>query len=272
MLVPQVVHVHVTRRTPEVRAPQAGAAVPRPAAARSAFARELDGVRTTFIPLTAADRLNGPSRALAASASRAAAPAPEGDADVSGAPQSIAAWLRTPRQRALADAITRASDHVGVSSDVSLAVAVAESSLDPTAQASDGLSSGTFQVTSPTESDIRRRIRDGEIVRPPGNDDVALGVAHLSWLHDLFGRDATLGGKLRTVPVADTSERTRFAVAAYNAGEGRVARAQERAAALRRDPTRYENIRAFLPGITQRYVDRVMRYSGGTAPDTVRTA
>ena len=156
-----------------------------------------------------------------------------------------------------------------MSSDVSLAVAVAESSLDAGARSSDGLSSGTFQVTGPTATDIRRRIREGEIARPPGSDDVALGVAHLSWLHDIFGRDTTLAGSLRTTPVRDAGERTRFAVAAYNAGEGRVARAQERAVAQRRDPTRYENIRSFLPAITQRYVDRVMRYSGRDAP-TVR--
>jgi soluble lytic murein transglycosylase-like protein len=176
--------------------------------------------------------------------------------------EPISAWLTTARQRALADAITEASDHAGVSSDVSLAVAVAESSLNAKAHSSDGLSSGTFQVTGPTATDIRRRIRDGEIDRPPGSDDVALGVAHLSWLHDIFGRDAALGGSLHTVPVDDASERTRFAVAAYNAGEGRVARAQERAADLHRDPTRYESIRAFLPATTQKYVDRVMRYSG----------
>jgi len=242
----------------------------RDAGSRSAFAGQLEGVQRALRPLSAADRLNGPSRALV-SAGHVTAPAAARKPAVEAGPQSISPWLRTSRQRALADAITHAAQHVGVSSDVSLAVAVAESSLDPTARSSDGLSSGTFQVTGPTQRDIRRRIQEGELVRPPGSDDVALGIAHLGWLHELFGRDANLGGPLRTVPVADAGERTRFAVAAYNAGEGRVARAQERAAAQRRDPTRYENIRAFLPEITQRYVDRVMRYSGGATP-SVRAA
>lgn len=270
-MVPHLMQVQVTRPTPGARPASATMPAHTPGGARPAFADQLSSARATFIPLTAADRLNGPSRAVAAAAARSARPIAAHDtAPAGGSREAIADWLTTPRQRALAADITRASEHVGVSSDVSLAVAVAESSLDPTAQASDGLSSGTFQVTGPTEADIRRRIRDGELARPPGSDDVALGVAHLSWLNEIFTRDTTLGGSLHTMPVRDAAERTRFAVAAYNAGEGRVARAQERAADLNRDPTRYENIRAFLPAITQRYVDRVMRYAGRDS--TVRTA
>jgi len=191
-----------------------------------------------------------------------------GDADeASGgsradAPATLRPWLTTPARRALADDIALASRDVGVPPRLALAVAVAESSLDPTARASDGKSTGTFQVTAPTAADIRRRLASGALERPSGGDDVALGVAHLRWLDDLFGRTTELGGGLATTPVADRDERRRFAVAAYNAGEGRVARAQERARALHRDPTRYENVRPFLPAITRRYVDRVMRYSG----------
>jgi soluble lytic murein transglycosylase-like protein len=259
MLVPTVMQVQVTRRSPEVRTPQGTtSSAPAPTGLRAAFSTQLSALRATFFPLTAADRVT-------TSTARAATlrdPARTAAAPTMSAHDPISAWLTTPRQRALAGDITRAADHAGVSRDVSLAVAVAESSLDPKARSADGLSSGTFQVTRPTADDIRRRIRDGEIARPPGSDDVALGVAHLGWLQDIFSRDATLGGSLHTVPVRDASERTRFAVAAYNAGEGRVARAQERAADLNRDPTRYESIRAFLPAITQKYVDRVMRYSG----------
>jgi len=61
--------------------------------------------------------------------------------------------------------------------------------------------------------------------------------------------------------VRDGSERRLFAVAAYNAGEGRVARAQARAAAAGGDPTRFTDVRRFLPGTTQGYVDRVVAYA-----------
>ncbi|MEW6268229.1 MAG: transglycosylase SLT domain-containing protein, partial [Thermodesulfobacteriota bacterium] len=178
-----------------------------------------------------------------------------------GTPQTDA-WLRTERQRSLAGTITRAARHAGVDPALSLAVAVAESSLDPTARSADGLSTGTFQVTTATAADIRRRFASGRLERPPGADDVALGVAHLRYLDGLFADGTALGGALRTVAVDDPDERTRFALAAYNAGEGRVASAQRSAAALRRDPTRWDGIRAFLPETTRRYVDRVLRYAG----------
>lgn len=261
-MLPHVVQVHLLRRSAELRAPAAPAgSVRRLAAARDSFRAQLAALKGAFRPLTPAVRVATPGRVQSTVRARATATGATGD----GLPSSLDPWLASPRQRALADAIAHASDHAGVAPDLSLAVAAAESSLDPSARSADGRSSGTFQVTAPTASDIRRRMRSGELARPPGADDVALGVAHLSYLHDLFARDASLGGALRTVPVGDTRERSRFAVAAYNAGEGRVARAQEQAAALRRDPTRYESIRAFLPSITQRYVDRVMRYSGRAA-------
>ena len=77
----------------------------------------------------------------------------------------------------------------------------------------------------------------------------------------------TLGRGLKTRPIAEASVRRRFAAAAFNAGEGRVAQAQRRAEARGGDPTSYSDVRPFLPGITRTYVDRVIRYSGddGTA-------
>jgi len=104
-----------------------------------------------------------------------------------------------------------------------------------------------------------------------GSDDVALGVGYLRYLHDLFGRDARHGRGLHTIAVGDESERQRFAVAAFNAGEGTVARAQARAAAGGADPTRFADVRRFLPSTTQGYVERVVGYARedlGELPET----
>jgi soluble lytic murein transglycosylase-like protein len=175
-------------------------------------------------------------------------------------------WLRNPVKRALAGAIEDASRSAQVDPHLAVAVAVAESSLDPKAQSSDGLSEGTFQVTEATEAEIRRKLASGRLDRPAGHDDVALGVAYLDYLDQIFTESTPLGRGLATQPIADATERRRFAVAAFNAGEGRVAIAQRRAAAAGGDPTSFEDIRPHLPTITRGYVDRVIRYSGEASP------
>jgi len=257
-MVPRIVQTLVLRRP---ATPHAGTQMAR--GNRTSFAAHLAGLRRAVAARPASrPALRGTEASRASWLRRDARSV--GSATAAAAPGDIGAWLGTARQRSLAGAITRASEHAGIEPGLSLAVAVAESSLDPSACSPDGLSSGTFQVTSATAADIRRRFATGRLDRPPGGDDVALGVAHLRYLDEIFADDAALGGSLRTVAVDDPGERARFAVAAYNAGEGRVASAQRRAAELRRDPRRYEHIRPFLPDSTRRYVDRVMRYSGHT--------
>jgi soluble lytic murein transglycosylase-like protein len=158
--------------------------------------------------------------------------------------------------------IHRSARSAGVDPALSVAIARAESSLDPTARSADGLSKGTFQVTWYTEAEMKRKIARGAVARPEGSDDVALGVGYLRYLHDLFGREAKLAKGLRTTPIADAAERRLFAIAAYNAGEGRVAQAQARAERAGLDPTDFDHVRPFLPRITQGYVSRVTQYAG----------
>lgn len=208
---------------------------------------------TTAVPTRFAQRsaLRGPAEVVAAPARAVGAPGLRGEA----------------RER-LAEAIRTAADEAGVDPDLSVAVARAESNLDPSARSSDGLSVGTFQVTHETKAEMRRKIANGVVERPQGTDDVALGVGYLRYLHDLFDRDAPLGSGLHTVRVEDPDERERFAVAAFNAGEGRVAQAQARVAATGGDPTDYGAVRPLLPRTTRAYVERVIEYAaeaGGPA-------
>lgn len=180
--------------------------------------------------------------------------------------QTSSASVKAPRgimpseKAALKAAIHKASTAAEVDPALSVAVARAESSLNPRARSSDGLSVGTFQVTDATAAEMHRKIAAGTVERPPGTDDVALGVGYLRYLDDLFAKRSNLGGKLKTVAVEDGTERRLFAIAAFNAGEGRVAQAQAKAVAIGHDPTRFEDIRRFLPTITRGYVDRVAAY------------
>lgn len=175
---------------------------------------------------------------------------------------SAAPWLRTDDKRALAGSIERASSALGVEPALAVAVAIAESSLNPAAQAADGLSAGTFQVRPSTASDMRRLIQGGGMPRAPGVEDVTLGVTYLRHLDDLFAESTELRPGLSTHTVADPRQRRLFAIAAFNAGQGRVAAAQAKAARLGGSPSRYEDVRPHLPSITRTYVDRVSRYAG----------
>jgi soluble lytic murein transglycosylase-like protein len=220
--------------------------VPRPAHGTARFGELLGKAMTAHGP--------GPSRPAGDAAPTAAPPTP--------AVQRVAkASTVAPTARAaLVSAIRHASVTAGVDPALSVAVARAESNLNPRARSSDGLSVGTFQVTDATAAEMRRKIAAGTVTRPPGTDDVALGVGYLRYLNDLFGKRARLTRDLVTTPVADADERRLFAVAAFNAGEGRVAQAQARAAAAGGDPTRFADVRRFLPTITRGYVDRVAGY------------
>lgn len=184
------------------------------------------------------------------------------------APGSPAPPRAAQGKHALAASIRHAAAHAGVEPALSVAIARAESSLDPGARSPDGRSVGTFQVTHTTAAEMRHKIATGRVVRPPGSDDVALGVGYLRYLQDLFARDARLGHGLETVAVADADERRRFAIAAYNAGEGRVARAQAQVAAAGGDPTRFADVRPYLPHITRGYVERVVAFAGEEARST----
>ncbi|MFN8545657.1 MAG: transglycosylase SLT domain-containing protein [Candidatus Binatia bacterium] len=173
----------------------------------------------------------------------------------------------------VAAAVRHAAATAGVAPGLSVAVARAESSLNPAARSPDGRSVGTFQVLAGTAAEMERKFAAGTVERPEGTDDVATGVGYLRYLHDIFGREARLGRGLATVPVGDPAERQLFAVAAFNAGEGRVAQAQARATAAGGDPTRFADIQGYLPSITRGYVARVAGYAieeSGPEPTGIR--
>jgi soluble lytic murein transglycosylase-like protein len=85
-----------------------------------------------------------------------------------------------------------------------------------------------------------------------------LGVKHLRKLHDFFSSSTELTSNLATVPAANSASLEKLAVAAFNAGEGRVASAQDRAQRAGKDPADYAQVAPYLPDSTQEYVERVM--------------
>jgi hypothetical protein len=153
------------------------------------------------------------------------------------------------------------SNQLGLDPALAQAVVSAESSYNVRAVSTDGhASKGLFQLLDSTGKGIMARL-DGDTTNyDPFNPDlnIKLGGNYLRYLHDIFKSRTELPNSLRTHPAADKSSLERFAVAAFNAGEGRVASAQGRTHALGKDPGYYDQVAPLLPRSTRDYVRRVL--------------
>ena len=205
------------------------------------------------------------------------APAEGGEKSTLAAPELLSArLLKVPTQQntinqqeprnklaELRSIIKTASESYGVNPDLSFAVAKAESSLRVYAISQDGHSSkGLFQLLDSTAKEMMARTGQKGQKYDPFNakQNSELGNAYLRRLHDLFGKESNLGWNIKTVPASSAGDLEKLAVAAFNAGEGRVARAQARAQAAGKNPGEFDAIRPYLPASTQQYVQRVLGF------------
>jgi len=83
---------------------------------------------------------------------------------------------------------------------------------------------------------------------------------YLKDLNTWFGKRTTLSVGLHTIPVTSISERKRFLLGAFNAGEGRIAGAQRLAEKAGKDPQSWDDVATYLPKETQQYVEMVLLY------------
>ncbi len=159
---------------------------------------------------------------------------------------------------------------IGVDPALSLAVAEAESSFNPKAVSSDGhASKGLFQLLDSTGKHLHSKLAVGGKYDPfNASMNTEIGVNYLRHLHEIFSNPTDLAHSLSTHPAANSSSLEKLAVAAFNAGEGRVASAQSRAKRAGIDPAEYSNVEPYLPDSTKEYVRRVIKFrddhGGGT--------
>jgi hypothetical protein len=161
--------------------------------------------------------------------------------------------------------LVSASRQVGLDPALAQSVVKAESSFNVRAVSNDGhASKGLFQLLDSTGEFLMSRAEGAPQRYDPFNPDlnIQLGTNYLKYLHNIFSTPTELPNNVRTTPAADASSLERFAVAAFNAGEGRVASAQTRSEMLGKDPSLYDHVAPFLPISTREYVRRVVEGKG----------
>jgi hypothetical protein len=158
----------------------------------------------------------------------------------------------------------------GIDPALSMAVIAAESGFNPQAVSSDGhASKGLFQILDSTGKTLMERAEKGDdSLYDPFNPEmnVDLGVSYLRHLHEAFSDRTALNQSLTTTAAANSASLEKLAVAAFNAGEGRVASAQQRAQRAGHDPADFEQVVDYLPDSTKDYVTRVMALKRNFAP------
>jgi soluble lytic murein transglycosylase-like protein len=175
------------------------------------------------------------------------------------------------RMKQVQQIVSQVGKATGVDPALGMAVAKAESSFNPKAVSSDGHESkGLFQLLDTTGKELHEETgaeRRYDPFDPTLNAN--LGVRYLRRLHDIFSQTTKLPNDLESVSAANSSSLEKLAVAAFNAGEGRVAAAQARAKEAGLNPGLYEEVERYLPKTTQEYVSRVMQYKGQFGTDSV---
>jgi len=115
------------------------------------------------------------------------------------------------------------------------AQAIAESGLD-SAAVSDVGARGIMQLMPATFGDFQAQRADAKGVEDP-QTNIAAGIAHDAYLWKLFGS------------IEPNSHHYRFMMAAYNAGEGTIQRAQKVAAVANADPNTWSGVASVAPKV-----------------------
>jgi len=148
----------------------------------------------------------------------------------------------------------------GMDPVLGMAVANAESSFDPNAVSQDGHNSkGLFQLLDSTGQSFLKSLGLQSPYSPFDlKQNADIGMGYLRYLHDLFGKASEVSEGIVTSPAKDQFNLEKLAVAAFNAGQGRVASAQQRTKAQGGVPGLYKSVEPFLPETTRDYVSRVV--------------
>jgi membrane-bound lytic murein transglycosylase MltF len=128
---------------------------------------------------------------------------------------------------------------------------------------------GDFQLERETAERMGLTVNEKNDERFDIDKASAASAKYLKVHDEKFSKKSTLSGKLSTTPVKNSAERKKFAVAAFNAGEGRIAKAQQLAKEEGKNPAAWNDVKKYIEsaGATaekskeiREYVDRVLQY------------
>lgn len=128
---------------------------------------------------------------------------------------------------------------------------------------------GDFQIEKNTAKRMGLTVSKENDQRFDVDDASAAAAKYAKKVDNFFSKETTLVKGLKTIPVTNPSERKKFTIAAYNAGEGRIAKAQAEAKKAGKDPQKWKDVEQYLAaaGATEdkakeirEYVKKVLEY------------
>lgn len=129
--------------------------------------------------------------------------------------------------------------------------------------------SGHFQLDKRTAERYGPKITAKNDWRYDIDDSSYFAAMHLNNLNGIFSKDTILDKGIKTIAIINSNDRKLFIIAAYNAGEGRIAKAQAAAQKDGKDPTNWNETKNYLIDAgapeekaleTINYVDKVTGY------------
>lgn len=146
-------------------------------------------------------------------------------------------WATRDAIRSYGPTIKKFSRKYGFDWRFTLAVIKAESSFIDSAESEKG-AMGLMQIMPETQDEVARVLEVENVVEPQNN--IRAGIFYLRRMYRMFDG-------------ADEKNRLRLALAAYNAGAGRVFDAQDIAKYLNNDPNQWESVKQALQLLSSRY-------------------
>lgn len=105
---------------------------------------------------------------------------------------------------------------------------------------------GDFQLEKKTATRMGLTVSNKNDQRFDIDDASAAAAKYLKTIDHSFSKETTLTKNLKTIPISNASERAKFSIAAYNAGEGRIAKAQEMTKRAGGDPKKWDDVKKYL--------------------------